>query len=91
MKFGSVEDLKKAGFKGFMPVWMLKSAGISSDDAIANNELDRPGVYMVVRTDDSEPVFVPEGSGGHFKGRNPNVRACRTLGRTLYLAVGRCG
>ena len=73
MKFGSVEDLKKAGFKGFMPVWMLKSAGISSDDAIANNELDRPGVYMVVRTDDSEPVFVPEGSGGHFKGRNPNV------------------
>ena len=52
MKFGSVEDLKKAGFKGFMPVWMLKSAGISSDDAIANNELDGPGVYMVVRTDD---------------------------------------
>ena len=73
MKFGSVEDLKKAGFKGFMPVWMLKSAGISSDDAIANNELDGPGVYMVVRTDDSEPVFVPEGSGGHFKGRTPNV------------------
>ena len=28
MKFGSIEDLKKAGFKGFMPVWMLKSAGI---------------------------------------------------------------
>ena len=60
MKFGSVEDLKKAGFKGFMPVWMLKSAGISSDDAIANNELDRPGVYMVVRTADAEPVFDPK-------------------------------
>ena len=73
MKFKSVEDLKKAGFKGFMPVWMLKSSGIFSDDTIANNELDRPGVYMVVKAGDSEPIFVPEGSGGHFKGRNPNV------------------
>ena len=73
MKFKSIEDLKKAGFKGFMPVWMLKSAGIFSDEAMADMELDRAGVYMVVRTDDTDPVFVPEGSGGHFKERNPNV------------------
>ena len=95
MKFGSVEDLKKAGFKGFMPVWMLKSAGISSDDAIANNELDGPGVYMVVRTDDSEPVFVPEGSGGHFKGRNPNVPAVELQANwvkdTCVVYIGKAG
>ena len=74
MKFGSIEDLKKAGFKGFVPVSQLKSDGIHAYcDRQADAELDRPGVYMVVRTGDSEPVFVPEGSGGHFKGRNPNV------------------
>ena len=28
MKFGSIEDLKKAGFKGFVPVSQLKSDGI---------------------------------------------------------------
>ena len=73
MKFKSIEDLKKAGFKGFMPVRMLKSTGIFSDDAMADMELDSAGVYMVVRTDVSDPVFVPEGSGGLFKERNPNV------------------
>ncbi len=74
MEFRTLENLVEAGFEGFVPVSQLKSGGIYADgDRQADADLDRPGVYMVVRKDDSEPAFVPEGSGGHFKGKNPNV------------------
>lgn len=74
MEFKTLENLAEAGFGGFVPVSKLKADGIHApEDSLAEADLGRPGVYMVVRTDDSEPVFVTEGSGGHFKGRNPNV------------------
>ena len=74
MEFKTLENLAEAGFGGFVPVSKLKADGIHApEDSLAEADLCRPGVYMVVRTDDTEPVFVPEGSGGHFKGRNPNV------------------
>ena len=96
MKFGSIEDLKKAGFKGFVPVSQLKSDGIHAyGDRQADAELDRPGVYMIVRTDDSEPVFVPEGSGGHFKGKNPNVSVGKLQANwvkdTCVVYIGKAG
>ena len=96
MKFGSIEDLKKAGFKGFVPVSQLKSDGIHAYcDRQADAELDRPGVYMVVRTDDSEPVFVPEGCGGHFKGKNPNVSVdelqANWVNETCVVYIGKAG
>ena len=31
------------------------------------------GVYIVVRESDKTPVFLAEGTGGFFKGKNPNV------------------
>ena len=31
------------------------------------------GVYFVLYISDKAPVFVENGSGGHFKGMNPNV------------------
>ena len=74
MEFKTLENLAEAGFGGFVPVSKLKADGIHApEDSLAEADLGRPGVYMVVRTDDSGPVFVPEGSGGHFKRRNPNV------------------
>ena len=96
MKFGSIEDLKKAGFKGFVSVSQLKSDGIHAyGDRQADAELDRPGVYMVVRTDVSEPVFVPEGSGGHFKGKNPNVSVdelqANWVNETCVVYIGKAG
>ena len=95
MKFGSIEDLKKAGFKRFVPVSQLKSDRIYAYcDRQADAELDRPGVYMV-RTDDSEPVFVPEGCGGHFKGKNPNVSVdelqANWVNETCVVYIGKAG
>lgn len=96
MKFKSIEDLKRAGFGGFVPVSKLKSDGIHApEDSLAEADLGRPGVYMVVRTDDAEPVFVPEGSGGHFKGRNPNVPAgelqANWVKDTCVVYIGKAG
>lgn len=96
MKFGSVEDMIKAGFKGFVPVFQLKSAGIWTEgDRQADADLDRQGVYLVVRVDMSDPEFVSEGSGGHFKGRNPDVPvselAANWVDDTCVLYIGKAG
>lgn len=32
-----------------------------------------PGIYFVVRCEDRAPIFLTEGTGGHFKRKNPNV------------------
>ena len=73
MKSGCIEQLKEAGFKGFVPVSVLKTTGIYSKDGAADRELDKAGVYMVVRDTTGAPSFREIGTGGHFKGKNPNV------------------
>ena len=40
MEFKDIENLKKAGFKGFVPVSVLKTTGIYSNDRVADRELD---------------------------------------------------
>ena len=45
MKSGCIEQLKEAGFKGFVPVSVLKTTGIYSKDMVADMELDKAGVY----------------------------------------------
>ena len=73
MECKDIENLKKAGFKGFVPVSALKATGIYSTDRVADRELDKAGVYMVVRSSYDAPLFREIGTGGHFKGKNPNV------------------
>ena len=73
MEFKDIENLKEAGFKGFVPVSVLKTTGIYSKDGAADMELDKAGVYMVVRDTTGAPSFREIGTGGHFKGKNPNV------------------
>ncbi len=65
MKFKTIEDLKEAGFEGFRSVRELSY----NHDTIP----DVQGVYMVVLPSDCKPEFLVEGSGGFFKGKNPNV------------------
>lgn len=55
-----------AGFKGFIPVSALSERGLKMIP-------DVPGVYMVLRVSEGAPEFLETGSGGHFKGKNPNV------------------
>ena len=37
------------------------------------NKRHRKGVYVVLRESESSPQFLSEGTGGFFKGKNPNV------------------
>ncbi len=53
------------GFAGFRSVGDLRLA----PHAIPATR----GVYFVVRTSTSDPEYLAVGSGGHFKGRDPNV------------------
>lgn len=60
-----VETLRKDGFTGFVPVAELRgNSSILPDES---------GVYIVVRDQDRAPEFLPIGTGGFFKGKNPNV------------------
>ena len=65
MKFEIVENLKEAGFEGFIPVKELRNKHRIIPSV--------PGVYMVVRTSEAEPSFLDTGTGGFFKDKNPNV------------------
>ena len=54
------------GFEGFKTMRELMDRGSSSITA-------QMGVYVVLREDESSPHFLVEGTGGFFKGQNPNV------------------
>lgn len=63
----SADSLALAGFQGFLPIGEL----MLDDRQIP----DVRGVYVLVRPDRKAPVFLEVGTGGHFKGKNPNVEA----------------
>lgn len=66
MKAFNVEWLRDVGFVGFQSVQQLREtrcASVPTD----------PGVYAVLRTAKTIPVWLENSSGGHFKGRNPTV------------------
>ncbi|WP_206542011.1 HTH domain-containing protein [Leucobacter celer] len=63
--WSSIDSLEGAGFLGFESIDAL----MRSSEAIPNV----CGVYILVRAATSGPAFVETGTGGHFKGRDPNV------------------
>ncbi len=67
MRFETIEDLKKAGFEGFKPVCELYNNDKKKD--IPNVK----GIYMVVYPVEVKPEFLTKGTGGFFKGTDPNV------------------
>lgn len=60
-----IEQYKKEGFEGFIPVSILR------DDTSVLPE--GVGVYVVIRDSKTAPRFLEKGTGGLFKGKNPNV------------------
>lgn len=60
-----IENYRKDGFTGFVPVSELRCT--------ASLLPDSGGVYIVVRDSDNSPEFLANGTGGFFKGKNPNV------------------
>lgn len=86
MKFESLNQIKEAGFSGFTTVENLYRNGYS---AIPKVE----GVYMILRLSDSAPKFVPKGTGGYFKDKEPNVGidelAANWVNGTCVLYIGK--
>ena len=61
----TIKNLQQAGFTGFEPIANLwqNSAAIPKIK----------GVYMVVRPTNADPEFLPVGTGGFYKDKDPNV------------------
>lgn len=65
MNFNSLDEIKQAGFEGFKTMQELFA---SSSQLPA-----KKGVYLILNLDKELPSFLEVGSGGFFKGKNPNV------------------
>jgi len=87
MDYSSVDGIKLAGFSGFRKI----------GDLVADRNIlpDVQGVYMVLYFDSMAPAFLTEGTGGHFKGRNPNVPIdileSRWVQATPVIYIGKAG
>lgn len=60
-----ITKYREEGFTGFVKVANLRL----TSNIIPPTE----GVYVVLRATNDKPIFLEEGTGGHFKDRNPNV------------------
>lgn len=65
MTFNDIEELKKDGFTGFKKMSEL----FLDSSMIPVNK----GVYFVLNIDNKTSSFLTTGTGGHFKGKNPNI------------------
>ena len=86
MKFNDIDEIKKFGFSGFKPM----------KDLFVDNSVipHSKGVYMVLNpTMKSE--FVEIGTGGHFKGKNPNVPIAELesnwVSESIVVYIGKAG
>jgi hypothetical protein len=87
MDFNSIDDIKKAGFVGFKT---MKELFTDSSQVPAVK-----GVYLVLNLDKTPSAFLPTGTGGYFKGRNPNVSLdalkSNWVDKALVVYIGKAG
>jgi len=85
--FKTLEDIKSQGFVGF-----IKVSDLMRD---SSKIPDRPGVYMVLYTGSGTPVFINPGTGGFFKGKNPNMSSSGLMQNwvkdTVVVYIGKAG
>ena len=65
MDFNNIDEIKKAGFIGFKKMSELFVDGSSIPKI--------KGVYLVLNPNFKKAEYLQIGTGGHFKGKNPNV------------------
>ena len=87
LDFKSIDNLRHNGFSGFVSVAALRQDLTQIPDI--------RGVYMVVRKIGSQPQFRATGSGGHYKGTDPNVPIEKLrknwVEETCVLYIGKAG
>ena len=84
----SIEGLRDAGFVGFETIEQFRAGSIAS---VPNS----PGVYLVIRYDPIFPKFLDTGTGGHFKGNDPNVPVAKLrekwVNQAIIIYIGQSG
>jgi hypothetical protein len=85
--FQSLEKLKSLGFEGFKSVQELND-NVTSIPAKA-------GVYIVLNLSKTIPEFLPIGTGGYFKNKNPNkgldYLISKWIDNTHVVYIGKAG
>lgn len=66
MNLDKLNDIRRNGFAGFVAISRLRA----SDCCEVPKE---PGIYLVLTSQKTRPRFVTPSTGGHFKGKDPNV------------------
>lgn len=86
MNFKDIEQIKKAGFTGFKTMKEL----FADSSAIPKIK----GVYLVLNPT-KKGEFLTVGTGGHFKGKNPNVSVSELeanwVDDTIVVYIGKAG
>ena len=87
MEFKTIEDIKQQGFVGF-----IRMGELYMDESRIP---EKQGVYMVLYTETVTPNFINPGTGGFFKGENPNVSADILIKNwvkdTVVVYIGKAG
>jgi hypothetical protein len=85
--FKDLKELKDLGFEGFVKM---------SDLHLDNSKIPSVrGVYIILYTEKKDPTFLKIGTGGHFKGKNPNVEIneleSNWIKNTVVINIGKAG
>lgn len=87
MNFNDIDEIKRAGFVGFKKMSDLFSDCTSIPKV--------RGVYLVLNPNPAYKAFLEVGTGGFFKGRNPNVSVevlnSNWVENSLVLYIGKAG
>lgn len=87
MDFNNLQALKYAGFTGFKTIRELSESG----SAIPKVK----GYYLVLSISKKPPEFLTKGTGGFFKGRDPNVPVSilkeNWVDNTIVVYIGKAG
>lgn len=87
MDFNNIDEIKKAGFVGFKKM----------DELFLNNSSipKIKGVYMILNSNYKKAEYLQIGTGGHFKGKNPNISVeelkSNWVDNSLVVYIGKAG
>jgi hypothetical protein len=87
MNFNNIDEIKKAGFVGFEKMSEL----FTDSSSIPKIK----GIYLVLNPNYKKAEYLQIGTGGHFKGKNPNVvideLKSNWVDNSLVVYIGKAG
>lgn len=87
LEFNDIATIRESGFLGFAKIHDL----INNCSLIPNVK----GVYMILCWDQTLAEFLSVGTGGHFKGRDPNISLAELqhhwIENTIVVYIGKAG